>query len=197
MKEWEKDAQFGANIHTKTDELRKLAASAPDLPPAEQQRLSGELGRMIQEEKNSLLAREMVRTLAAFPTAESLEGLKAATEHSDADVRAVACEAWRRKGGQAGLDTLVKVLSSDTDLDVRIAAARELGGFRQQAAIDALGAALEDPNPALQYRCVQSLKEITGRDLGENVSAWKQFVAGGDAKASETASWSDQIRNLF
>jgi len=196
-KEWEKDEKFGPNFHTKTDELRTLATNAPSLPPAEQQRLSAELVKMLNEEKNSLLAREMVRTLAAFPTPESAEGLQAAIEHSDADVRAVACEAWRRKGGQAGLDSLVKALASDTDIDVRIAAARELSAFHHQAAVDALGAALEDPNPALQYRCVQSLKEITGRDLGENVSAWKQFVAGGEAKASESTSWADKVRNLF
>lgn len=197
MKEWEKDAKFGPNMHTKTEELQQLAAAAPSMRPAEQHQLAAELTQMLRDEKNPMLARQMVQTLGAFPTEDAVLGLQAASEHSDADVRAATCEAWRRQGGQAGLDGLVKILSSDTDVDVRIAAARELSHFRKQAAVDALGTALDDPNPALQYRCVQSLKDITDRDLGDNVAAWRQYVAGGEAKASETVSLSQQLRKLF
>lgn len=196
-KEWEKDEKFGPTIHTKRGELQTLATKAASLPPSEQQRLSTELVGMLREEKNSLLARDMVRTLAEFPTPQSLEGLHLAIEHSDSDVRAVACEAWRKKGGQEGLDALVKALASDTDVDVRIAAARELGHFRKQAAVDSLGNALEDHNPALQFRCVQSLKEITGRNLGDSVSAWRQYVAGGEAKPADTPSWTEKIQSAI
>lgn len=196
-REWERDEKFGPTIHAKLEELANLATAAPSLPPAEQQRLSAELLAMMREEKNSLLLRQMVKTIGAFPTEESLEGLRLGADHSDSDVRIAACGAWRRKGGSEAVEQLAKIVTSDTDVDVRIAAAREIGAFRVQPAIDALGLALEDPNPALQYRIVQSLKEITGRDLGDNVVAWRQYVQSGDAKPSESSSWASLVKDLF
>lgn len=197
VEEWKKDEQYGPTFHTKMEELQALATAAPTLPPAEQQRLSAELQSMVRTEKNPLMIRQLVRTLAAFPTETSLDGLRLATEHSDPDVRVVACEGWRMKGGREGLEQLAKMLSSDTDVDVRIAAAREISAFKDPIAVQALGAALDDTNPALQHRAVQSLKLVTGRDMGDNVAAWREYVASGGAKPVESVSWTEQLRSFF
>jgi HEAT repeat protein len=73
---------------------------------------------------------------------------------------------------------LGRTLASDTDLDVRMAAARALGTFNDRAAIESLGVALDDPDPALQYCAIQSLRTATGRDYGGDVAAWRQAAQG-------------------
>ena len=67
---------------------------------------------------------------------------------------------------------------ADKDVDVRLAAADALGKIKSPEAVKALAVALDDRDPALQYAGVQSLKTITGRDLGPDVQAWKQVAAG-------------------
>ena len=44
------------------------------------------------------------------------------------------------------------------------------------AAVEALAIALQDPSPALQYRAMESLKKVSGRDLGHDVVAWRNFI---------------------
>lgn len=65
----------------------------------------------------------------------------------------------------------------DAELDVRLSAIRTLGSLRDKAAIPTLAKALEDPDPAVQYRAVASLKQVSGRDLGDDVNAWREWAA--------------------
>lgn len=64
----------------------------------------------------------------------------------------------------------------DAELDVRLSAIRTLGSLRDKAAIPTLAKALEDPDPAVQYRAVASLKQVSGRDLGDDVNAWREWA---------------------
>jgi hypothetical protein len=57
-----------------------------------------------------------------------------------------------------------------------------------------LGEALADTDPAMQYRAVLSLKQITGKDLGDDVHRWQQYVKG---ELPEEPSWAERIRRLF
>lgn len=195
--EWKKDEEFGVTNHQKIEELIALQQQASQISPAEQQRLSQELADLIRRENNVPLCVAAVRTLSEFPTSASLEGLKYATTHSDPDVRAAACEGWRRKGGPDAVLALAEVLGSDTDVDVRIVAARDLEAFRHPAAINALGLALDDTDPALQHRAVQSLKTVTGRNFGDSVPAWREYVRDGNPQPAAEQSIAQRLRNLF
>ena len=92
--------------------------------------------------------------------------------------------AWlpARRGARHGDAQAVKLLSealrSDVDADVRLAAAKALGETKNPAAVAALGEALTDADPAMQYRAVLSLKKVTGKDLGNDVDRWQQYVKG-------------------
>ena len=192
--EWKKDEQYGKTSHQRLEEMQEAAARASSMPPAEQERLATELNQVVQNDANTILVSQAVRTLAAIPHPAALEGLRLASNHSDANVRVVACHAWHRRGGDEALDRLTATLNSDTDSDVRIAAARELGGFRDPKVVQALGASLEDGSPALQRRAVESLKSITGKDYGDNIVAWREFVASGEAKPAAQVSWTEKLR---
>jgi HEAT repeat protein len=73
---------------------------------------------------------------------------------------------------------LAGALSGDVDADVRLAAAKALGETKGPEAAKALGEALNDADPAMQYRAVLSLKKVTGKDLGNDVNRWQQYVKG-------------------
>ena len=82
-------------------------------------------------------------------------------------------------------------------MDVRIAAARELRRFPDRVAYEALGLALQEDDPALQYRAVESLKEASGKNYGNNLQAWQQFAEGKDPGPEYTPSVADRVRALF
>ena len=59
----------------------------------------------------------------------------------------------------------------------------------------ALGEALADSDPAMQYRAVLSLKQTTGKDLGNSVERWQQYVKG--EQPEPAPRWPSAIRSLF
>jgi hypothetical protein len=60
--------------------------------------------------------------------------------------------------------------------------------------VPALGVALEDPDPAMQYRAVNSLRAISGRDLGNDVQQWRLYVKG---QLPEEPTFAERLRRLF
>jgi hypothetical protein len=107
-----------------------------------------------------------------------------------------ACSAWGQRGGAEAVKMLSARYQADKDLDVRLRALRELGNLENADAIPVLARALEDPDPAVQYRAVAALKKVSGRDLGDDVNKWRAWAAdpGG---AAEPWSIAEAFRKLF
>ena len=78
-----------------------------------------------------------------------------------------------------------------------LAAARGLASYRGPAAERALAIALDDKDPALQYRAMQSLREISDRDYGNNAVAWREYLRGGNPAPPEGPSIVERINDLF
>lgn len=176
--QWEKDELAGPTFHTQLAELRSIRQNPTGLSPEEQRRVIPTLAEISQNSTNTVLRAEATLTLAEFPAPETIPALQLAINDEDADVRIAACKAWGRRGGPQALDVLSRAVSDDSDLDVRLAATTELAKFQDQQSLQALGVALNDKDPALQHRAVQSLKSVSGRDYGDSVPAWRDFVEG-------------------
>ena len=132
----------------------------------------------IRTEKDPLIRLEIIRTLGRYPGPAADAILKAALSDPEARVRVAACEAWGKRNDAQAVALLSEALRSDVDADVRLAAAKALGETKNPAAVAALGEALTDSDPAMQYRAVLSLKQATGKDLGNSVERWQQYVKG-------------------
>lgn len=179
------------------DMLRDMAKKAQSRTPQEKQQVSALLVSMLGRESDPLLRAEIVRTMRKFPTPETMAAVQGTLKDNDADVRVAACEALGQMGGAQAVAGLSDALRSDVDADVRIAAARALGDTRDSAALVALGTALEDSDPAMQYRAVASLKNVTGKDLGNDVRRWQQYVKGETPQPAEPVSIAERVRGWF
>jgi HEAT repeat protein len=82
------------------------------------------------------------------------------------------------------------------EIDVRLRALRELGELGDKEAVPVLAKALEDSDPAVQYRAVGALKKVSGRDLGDDVNKWREWAADPDGSSAE---WSiaEEFRKVF
>lgn len=167
----------------------KMAARGSD---QDKENVAAELKVAIQTEQDPLVRLEMMRVLGTIPNETAARVLYAGMKDPDVDVRVVVCEALgkravaaTRAGGPPGAaneaDVAVRLLgealSGETIDDVRLAAARALGKIKNDSrAVGALGVALKDRNPALQFRAVASLKEISNKDFGNDVNKWQEYV---------------------
>ena len=176
-------------------ELRKLADEAGGKSAEEKQQISQQLVDTIRKEKDPLIRMEIIRALGKYPGPSADVVLKAALGDVDLHVRIAACEAWGRRGDAQAVKLLSEALHGDVDADVRLAAAKALGETENPEAVAVLGEALEDHDPAMQYRAVLSLKQVTGKDLGNNVDRWQQYVKG--ETPTPAPSLAERVRDWF
>lgn len=160
-------------------QLHTLQQEIPAMTPEAQHAQALELAQRYRNESDPILRAQLVRTIAGCGSPTAGETLAAALGDSDRDVRRIACNAWADHGGPQAVPNLARVLRHDKSSDVRIEAARSLGRLKGSDVVEALAPALDDPDPALQFRAVQSLRSATDKDFGDDVNAWREFVQGG------------------
>ncbi len=194
--QWAKDELAGPTFHTQLAELRAIRENPTGLSPDEQRRVVPTLADIVQNSTNTFLRAEATLTLAEFPTPETIPTLQLAMNDEDADVRIAACRAWGRRGGPEALDILSRAVSNDSDLDVRLAATAQLAKFQDRQSLDALAVALNDKDPALQHRAVQSLKSVSGQDYGDSVPAWRDYVEGRSPTPPAAPSIAERLRTM-
>jgi HEAT repeat protein len=176
-----KEPPLSSDVMSPADQiegLRKMAQTAAKKSPEQQEESSKLLAAAIQKESDPLLRGEIVHTLGSFNTTTATAVVRAALKDPDAEVRVTACETLGRRKGSAAVSGLADTLKTDLDKDVRLAAARALGETKDPTAREPLGAALDDPDPAMQYRAVMSLRLVTGQNFGNDVARWKAYVKG-------------------
>ncbi len=183
-KETDKDLGIKTPLD-RTKELHELTKTAKKKSPEEQDRITAQLAKEIQHENDPIMRRQILRTLAAYPTPLATSLIVAGLSDSDAETRRLACMCLGQRGGKEAVIELTRVLTSDTNADVRIVAVRALGLTKDSAALVALAEALADPDPAMQNRAVESLTAISGRHYGNNLEAWRQFAKTGKSDEPE------------
>src|SRR5688572_19034463 len=148
--QWAADEKYAATYHRKVADLAKLRSQAGNLPPGEREQVAANLAARLKDETSPSLRAELIRTLGELPTPAARQAILAGMADEAAYVRVVACKALGRHPNSDGFQSLSQAVASDADLDVRVAAARELGNFREFEAPQALRPALDDRDPALQ-----------------------------------------------
>jgi len=153
------------------------------------------LAEQVLGEHDARVRCEIVTVAGTFDTPSALAICKGAMQDPDERVRARACQAWRERGGADAVQQLANRCRADRELDVRLQAIRMLGELEDKAAIPVLAEVLADPDPAVQYRAVAALKQVSGRDLGNDVNVWREWAA--DPGRVEPWSIAEAWRKLF
>lgn len=195
--QWQEDEKIRPSLYTRLEELTALQKRAGRMSEAEQVQVAANLSRALAEDPSPQYRAQVARTLGDLSVVAAADALRQAMRDKEPSVRIAACTAWGKRGSEEAVPALAEVLSKDADLDVRTAAARELSKFRTPAVISALGVALDDPDPALQHRAILSLQTVTGKDFGNSVPAWRQFVREGGVQPTEVPSLAERLRELF
>lgn len=179
--QWAEDERLTTTYHRKVADLAALRSQAGSLPPAQQEQVAAQLAERLKEERSPVLRAELVRTLGQLPVRIADEAVHASLADEATSVRVAACRAIAVRPSAEGFQWLSQAVTSDSDLDVRIAAARELGKFREFEAPQALRPALDDRDPALQLAAMQSLETLTGKtDYRSSAATWREFLDGGN-----------------
>lgn len=189
-------ARYGPTADQRMEELAAAARAAQDAPRARQVEFTDCLVPQMLAEHDPRVRCGILAAAADFdtPSAESI--CAGALADPDPRVRMEACSTWSRRGGARAVELLAERARTDAELDVRLRALRALGDLRDEKAIPALAQALEDRDPAVQYRAVAALRKVSGRDLGNDVNRWREWAADPEGSAAEW-SMAEAFRRLF
>lgn len=188
--------RYGLTADQRIKELQKQAREAREATPAARAAYTKTLAETMLAEHDPRVRAQILKLAAEFSDADARAISVGGLDDPDAMVRTAACDAWADIGGAEAVRHLANRYRSDEDIDVRLHALRRLGDLGDEQAVPVLAEALEAGDPAVQYRAVASLKEVTGEDLGNDVNVWREWAADPDAPRP---SWSiaEAWRKLF
>lgn len=187
---------YGPTADQRMTELAAEAKAALAAGPAGQEEFTQRLVTQMLGEHDARVRCRILTAAAEFDTPAAVAICKGALQDPDDDVRMEACRVWVKRGGPEAVSLLAARATADNDLDVRLRALRMLGELQDDRAIPVLAKALEDPDPAVQFRAVGALRRVSGRDFGDDVNKWREWAADPEGTAAE---WSiaEGFRRVF
>lgn len=159
---------------------KKVGRLADGTDSAEQQELTQGLAMKLQTETNPLVRESLLKACGEFRTPMATRALIAGLQDSNEYVRQTCCQKLGRLQSSDAISELARIAQGDEVFDVRVAAAQALGQTGSPAAQRGLVAALEDRNPAMQITGIEAMRNLTGQELGNDVSAYAA-IARSDA----------------
>lgn len=184
--QWEQENQIASTLQGRKQSLNQMLQQANS--DAQREQLAKHLHQIVNEEPVLLLRLHAVTLLGQVNHPSAIQPLADATSAPDSRVRIAAVQAWQRMPGNLAIPRLQEVIGSDTDVDVRLAATKALANFNEPNATQALSLALTDNNPAIQFRAMESLEKVTGKNLGADVAAWQTFLGSSNSGTTANAN---------
>jgi len=181
--------------HQRKKIIQEKGRKGATAPQNEREILVAQLMYEYKTSPDPNMRRESVDSLAIIPHPDRDRFLQEILRDENPFVRMSALEAMG-KTYSSGLPELARLLMEraklDSDQDVRLTAVRILGDvcpnhkkesklsqeelrLRESVVLE-LGSLLQDRVPAVRYAAMQSLHKITGKDYGNNVDRWTQYV---------------------
>ncbi|HTQ38699.1 MAG TPA: HEAT repeat domain-containing protein [Pirellulales bacterium] len=176
--------------------LQERAKKIAKAKPEEQEAFAAEMARLMPNETDFNVRMAVISIMGHMNTPSANAILYAGVKDPESEIRIACCNAWGKRPSPQATHMLAETMSGDTDLDVRLAAAKALSTAGDKEAVAALGRALDDSDPALQHCAVDSLKKVTGKDLGNDVNAWRQLAQQPDPPLHAT-SVASRLKQIF
>jgi len=186
QKKWQEETLIVPTLEVRKQQLQQSVDTSLQSGSESMLSTANMLAEIVQQDPILLLRIEATKLLGQFPAEFANDGLKIAMNDPKVDVRKAAIEAWANISGEAAVENLQNLAAGDTNIDVRQNAARALGTIDTASSVKALGLVLDDPDPGVQFRATNSLKEITGEKFGTDIAAWRQYVSSNFAKVPDS-----------
>lgn len=164
--------------------IQEMGARAEEIDSTEQARLAEQLATQIQTEPDPLVRKAIQEAIAEYSTPLAGQVLLAGLSDDDLDVRLACCQKLGQRAEVTSIAKLKIVIENDDELDARLAAVDALGNIASPESVSALSIAVNDRDPAMQYAAIQSLRAVSGLDLGNDVRAWRDYAAGKQPQVS-------------
>jgi HEAT repeat protein len=184
---WAEEEKIADTLFTKKKNMTTMADAAVRAPVEQQQEAAAMLSEVASRDSVLLLRLHAIQQLSRLRCPGAIDALANSSKDHNSDVRLAAVKAWKSMPANDAIPSLQQMVGSDTSVDVRLAATRALGSFPGPQAVPAISLALNDPDPALQLRAVESLQLVTGKPLGRNVKVWQNYVANVTPASEQTA----------
>lgn len=175
--------------------IREMGPRARDEDSAAQQKACEQLALQIRTEPDPIVRKAIQETVAEFNAPMASAMLMAGLNDDDRDVKVTCCRLLGKRKDPKAVEPLAKLVVTESDLDVRLAAVDALGTMKTKEAMAGLAAALKDRDPAMQYAGVEAMKKVAPdqKKLGNDVQAWRQYADSivGPAPAASIAAQPD------
>jgi hypothetical protein len=191
--------------------IREKGERGAKADAATQEILAAQLMLEFQTSPDPNMRRETVDALAKIPCPQRNQYLTEILKDDDVFIRLSALEALGKNSSDTAAlhAVLLDRMKHDPDKDVRLAAIRLLGNTSSSsrnrnvaahsATVDALGEMLQDKVPAVRYASMQVLHKITGKDFGNDINRWVQYISythGEDAEMPQERSFAEKIPRI-
>lgn len=196
MNEWKEDEAFGVTDHERRVQLAELAESIDRLPMERQSFWAGHLDKMIENDDSAEMRRLAVRAAGNLGGPTSLAMIEKGLDDDSFKVRMEACSALGRQDNAEVTRMLAATVGTETNQDVKHAAMRALASQSTPGAVDSLRLALADRNPATRDLAMESLRDATGKDYGDDPEVWIAALDGKEVEERPTR-FAERIRGLF
>jgi HEAT repeat protein len=133
----------------------------------------------LEQGKEPVASRAVIcRTLGELGNPKAREILLKLVSDDQPLIRVQACRALGKVGRPEDATILSRVMTVDTLEDCRIAAIEGIGALRSHdpRIIEVLIGGMDHEDPAIRYSSLQSLRQITGKDLGVKPEPWQKYL---------------------
>lgn len=148
------------------------------------------LFRLYTKDEDSAVRGAAARAVANHGTPEDATYLIPLLDDPDEIVRREAARGLQRLHNTAAIPHLIRKLSTvpqpgsdakpEDDTQVRADAALALGQYASTTVVEALVTALDDPQLAVNRSTLESLRTLTGQDLGYSRTEWTRWLRSQD-----------------
>lgn len=172
LREWRADEKLGVTDHQRRRELQSLAKQIGSMPANDQVFWSKHLARILENDPSPEMRRIAILAAAEIKSPASIGLIERGLNDESLKVRMEACRSLGKRSEPEATHLLATTLGSTQDPDVRNSAIAALGTHKGSISLDSLRIALDDQDPATLHLAMESLRGVTGKDLGDDPKIW-------------------------
>ncbi|WP_339888476.1 MULTISPECIES: HEAT repeat domain-containing protein [Rhodopirellula] len=178
MRQWKADEAIGVTDHKRREELQTLANSMYGMPAERQQTWTPHLEQIYENDPSAEMRRLAILAAGRSKDATTIDLVAKGLKDDNLKVRMEACRALGERSEERAAQLLASIAGESQDQDVRHAAIAALGKHPGEISNNSLKLALQDRDPATQDLVIETLRESTGKDLGNDPAEWIAALNG-------------------